>query len=171
LPEGAWNAGQALFFNHFMSYLDISTDADFDMGVIPVPKHDGTQTEYLTTSTFGAALWSVIRSAAGYEDLCTVLDTLASESYRTVTPRYFDTILAGRRDTKEDYDMLYKIREGIVIDGGRVITEPFDEMTFGIWRSAMRGDKNYLTLYNEQNFAEEVIAFNMLMKDMETIFG
>ncbi len=173
LPEGAWNNGDALFFNHFMSYLN--QDTSFEKGVIPVPMYDENQADigYLTTCTFGAAMWGVFRNAEGYEDLCTVLDVLASESYREVTPKYFDTVLAGRQNTKEDYDMLYKIRDGIVIDGGRVITDPFDEKTIIIWRLAMRGEQNYLTLYGERHttLAQEAGSLNTIMQSIEDVYG
>ena len=173
LTEGAWNNGQALFFNHFMRYLN--EDTSFEKGVIPIPMYDEDQANigYLTTCTFGAAMWGVFRNAEEYEDLCTVLDVLASESYRQVTPKYFDTVLAGRQNTKDDYDMLYKIREGIVIDGGRVITDPFDEETISLWRLAMRGEKNYLTLYEENRveFAQEAGALNTLMENIEDVYG
>ena len=171
LPEHAWNGGEAMFLNHFMSYLN--KDTSFEKGVVPVPMYDEDQEDYRTTCTFGAAMWSVVRGAAEYEDLCTVLDTIASESYRKVTPAYFDTVLAGRQNTKDDYDMLYMIRDSIVIDGGRVMTDPFNEETIKLWRRAMRGEKEYLTLYEaiEVTLAQQAAALNTLMATLEDLYG
>jgi len=166
-----WKGNQSLMYLGNLSY--VLEEVPFDKGVLPVPKHDQDQEDYLTCSGFPFAMWGIARSATNYDDLCYVLECLASESYRKITPAYFDQALQGRQDTQKDYNMLELIRQSAFIDGGRVMTKAFNEWTYYVFRGALAGPSEYLPYYaeHEEALKEQALALNSLILNMEQLYG
>jgi len=171
-PVALWGAGKALFYNGRV--FDMHRNVGFEVGLLPAPKYDTDQENYLTVPGFGYTMWGVMRSSnTDYEELCAVLECLASEGYRKVTPAYFDTTLAGRQETKNDYDMLYLIRANVVIDAGRVVDEAFKQHTWDVWRKSIASGNSFATQIESviRGMNEQATSLNSLMKNMEKIYG
>lgn len=169
--ERIWKNGRSLFF--MASVSGISREDTFEKGVLPLPKYDTVQEKYYTSPNFGYQLWGVARGTKiDYEELCGVLECLASEGYRKVTPAYFETTLANRQDSAEDYKMLYTIRDGIVIDGGRVMDSAFETNTWSIWRRCMMYGHEYLNYYDkyENSLTEQAVSLNSMMRNLEYLY-
>jgi len=167
-----YNSGNALFHHNQLTMLTIAKN--FDEGVLPAPKYDEEQPEYRCVPSFVYTMWCVVRGSANeYEDVCAVMECLASEGHRQTYPTYFDVIIAGREDSADDYDMLHIIHESLVIDGGRVISAPFNDNLFGLFRNAIAGERDYLSYYAgaARTITEQAIALNSLVRNYESMYG
>lgn len=116
--------GEAAFMiapaSTIMNYL---LDSEVDYGVLPMPKYDTTQKEYKTVCTNLTSLYSI--SANSTEEQAeragAVLECLASEGYRRVSPTVFDKCLKSRYAKDGETGRMYDIiRAGVVFDIGRV---------------------------------------------------
>ena len=89
-------------------------DMEDDFAIIPMPKLNETQTEYSATIHNGASAFAIPVTSQNSELAAAALEALCAESYRSVTPAYFDTALKGKysRDT-ETAEMLDLLMESI----------------------------------------------------------
>ena len=167
-----WKGQQSLMYMGGLGNL-LSDEIPFESGVLPMPKYDKDQEEYLTCTGFTYGIWGVTRNSTAHDDLFYVLECLASESYRKVTPVFFDQSLLGRQDTANDYEMLKLIRDSVMIDGGRVMTKAFDEWTYYVFRGALVSGIDYLGYYEkrEQALKDQAAALNTLVLNMEQLYG
>ena len=77
---------------------ELLRDMDSDFGIIPYPKLDEDQEEYMTLVHNGSTLFCVpvtIKSEK-LEIIGAVLESLAYEAYKTVTPAYFEVALKSK---------------------------------------------------------------------------
>lgn len=116
--------GEAAFMiapaSTIMTYL---LDSDVDYGVLPMPKYDTLQEEYKTVCTNLTSLYCI--SANSTEEQAkragAVLECLASEGYRRVSPTVFDKCLKSRYAKDGETGRMYDIiRAGVTFDIGRV---------------------------------------------------
>ena len=84
-------------------------DADFDLGILPFPKYDAAQENYISLDWGG--LMGVPASVRNPEMVGAVIELLAYESADTVIPAYYDVLLAGKLardpDTVAMMDILF----------------------------------------------------------------
>lgn len=71
-------------------------DMESDYGVLPYPLFNEFQDTYGTRVQDGVSLWCVPIDAHDAEMSGAVLEAFGSQSYRTVTPEYFDVVLKNR---------------------------------------------------------------------------
>ena len=92
-------------------------DMESDYGVLPYPLLNEAQKDYGTRVQDSLSLWSIPIDAKNTELSGAVLEALAAQSYRTVTPAYFDTALKNRysRDT-DTGEMVDLIKNSIYIN-------------------------------------------------------
>ncbi len=100
--------------------------------ILPIPKYEESQDtyySYLHDSFTGMA----IPATAPLYDLDVfgaVMEAMASESYRTVTPAYYETALKAKyAGSPESVDMLEMITKNVYIDGGAMYTNQLDKMS------------------------------------------
>ncbi len=103
---------------HGSTYL---RDMQDDYAIIPAPKLDESQENYLTTLHDGTTILGIPKTVtdevAG--PVTTVMEALAAESYKSLTPVYLDVALKNKytRDEKSA-EMIDLIRKNIVSDFG-----------------------------------------------------
>ena len=95
---------------------------DVEFGILPFPKYDEAQAEYLSLSWNG---FMMIPATASPEYAGAVSEALAAESYRLTVPAYYDVLLTSKvaRD-EESTEMIDIIYKGAVYDFA---------MNFGNW--------------------------------------
>lgn len=71
-------------------------DMEDDFAIIPMPKLDETQSEYSATIHDGSTVFGIPATCQNTELAAVGLEALAAESYRLVTPAYFDVALKGK---------------------------------------------------------------------------
>lgn len=82
-------------------------ETDFDYGVLPIPKYDESQSDYIVPIIHFVHSNFVTKLAKDPEMISTVLENLSAESYKTLRPAYFKKVLEGKRAQDEGtLDML-----------------------------------------------------------------
>ncbi len=106
-----------LFTFHFLSTTDDFRDMVNDYGILPIPKLDESQNGYSTTVHNGFSVMAIPVTCTRGDIAATYLEAACAESYRVVTPAYYDVALKIKyvRDP-EASDMLDRIVSGISFD-------------------------------------------------------
>lgn len=95
----------------------------FDYGILPYPKLDATQSDYI--STLQRNFYFLIPSTASNIDAsCAFLEAWSSLAYRQLQPEYFETTLKSRYSAEESMSRMYDIlRETLILDVGLIFTD------------------------------------------------
>ncbi len=100
------------------------SEMEDDFGVLPYPMLDETQDEYGTRVQDALSLWCVPIDAKNPEMSAAVLEALAAQSYRTVTPAYFDVALKNRYSRDEETaEMMDLIQDSALINFEQLYNE------------------------------------------------
>ena len=93
---------QVLYFSHIPEALQELRQSDNDFGIIPYPKYDAAQTDYVTPITHWAATFTAIPTMTTDPDrAAVVLNLLAAESCYELMPSLYEVVL----DVKYTRDM------------------------------------------------------------------
>ncbi len=109
---------KALFSPSYLSfYHDAYREMESDYGILPYPKFDEHQEKYSTRVQDGVSIWAVPITVQNLECVGATLEAMAAESYRTVTPAYFETALKSKYSRDEQsLEMLDIIRDGVMFN-------------------------------------------------------
>ncbi len=90
-------------------------DMEDTYGILPMPKFDETQTEYLTNAWDQYTVFSVPVTAPDTEFVGIIYEALSAETWRSVFPAYYDTALKSRYsadpEVAEIVDMIMEGRQ------------------------------------------------------------
>ena len=113
-------------------------DVSFDMSVLPFPKYDAEQEDYITTESFSYSIYMIPDDAKNKDMSGAVMEALASAAYRTTTPAIFEVSLKSRyalnNKTAQVYDL---IRGNICFDLGRMFGANLDNKTHVAFRNSI----------------------------------
>lgn len=96
-----FTSGNAIFnidvIYHYESGLAMMRNADFDIGMIPVPKYDANQANYKASVQDAHNVMSVMfytrSSDTHYEAISALLEALCKETYEDIRPFYFERMV------------------------------------------------------------------------------
>lgn len=143
-------AGNALFYNITGQLLTQTFyNSEMSYSIMPAPKYDEAQANYLTPVSFTHSMYCIPTSAANPNMSGAVLECMASEGYRQVTPALFESSFKYKYSQGEnDAKMFEFIRSGVVFDIGRPF---FDELggdsssPIRVWRQQIENGANRLS--------------------------
>lgn len=123
---------KSLFMDMTFYYIESLRDMDANFGIIPYPKYDENQNDYLSRIE-GCEFTCVPVTAADPERTSVILEAIASESAKSVLPAYYDIALKTKytRDD-ESMEMLDIIFNNRVFDLGDTIW--CDQLRDGVFR-------------------------------------
>ncbi|MBQ9112707.1 MAG: hypothetical protein IJY08_03910 [Clostridia bacterium] len=150
LTNDSWVAGNTLFFLSEYAQVPVWVqNGGPGFGVLPMPKYDESQQEYYTTVGFYHSQWAVPRVLQGDECVGAVLEVLASESYRKVTPAYFENLFQLRyADGSRESEMFASIKDSVVFDPGRAFSPAFGALTSMTFRNCLyASDTGWMSAY------------------------
>ena len=108
-----------LFMPHMLSGTDQLRDMTSDYGIVPMPKMDEAQKDYATFVHNGFTVFAIPTTCRIAETVAPFLEAMCAESYRTVTPAYYDVALKVKYARDEDAAaMLDLATQSIVFDFG-----------------------------------------------------
>ncbi|MBQ8510790.1 MAG: hypothetical protein IJ493_12875 [Clostridia bacterium] len=106
----AFSEGRVLFctgeFKDTSSYRDIDA---FDYGVVPFPKWDEAQENYSTTARATYSSFCIPLTTVDPNMSAAVLECFASESYRTVSPAYFENALKVKYSRDDETAQMFDL--------------------------------------------------------------
>jgi hypothetical protein len=112
-----FNEGRVLLMCNFVYSTEHLRAMEDDYGIIPYPKYDTDQQNYLSQLGTSTSMLFVPINTADTELTSKVMECLAFYGYKLVSPRYFEIALKEKYARDEDMkEMLDIIRQGATID-------------------------------------------------------
>ncbi|MBE6611222.1 MAG: extracellular solute-binding protein [Ruminococcaceae bacterium] len=114
--------GRTLFMSETLGHIANLRDGSFDFGILPMPKLDEKQENYISlTGSWGTLMTTIPKSCSDPERAGKVLDMMAYESSISLIEPYYDTWLTqkGVRD-EESAEMLQIIQDTRTINIGKM---------------------------------------------------
>lgn len=142
--------GRVLFDNNELQFaVNYLRASELDYGVLPMPKYDEEQQDYYTVMSFPYTLYGVPVDAGDPDMSSAVMEALASESYRTVSPALFETAFKAKYAQDDKTAQMFDIiRSSAVFDFGRVFNDSMQSMTYSLFRSAVAdSNTNWVSTY------------------------
>ena len=106
---------------------------DSEYGIIPIPKLNEEQKEYYSLAHDLFTVYGIVNSSVTdnmTDDLGAVLEAMAIESKRVVTPAYYEVALKGKyAKDQESWEMLDMIVNNLKINGGLIYTIKIKDLT------------------------------------------
>ncbi len=139
-------------------------EMESDYALIPLPKWDENQTDYYTFVHDQYSIVGIPLSVKNPSMVSAVMEALAAESYRYVTPAYYDLVLNGKylRDA-DSAEMLEIAIDGIKIDFGWIHTYSLSSCSQALIRNILYSSKS-------NNFASKYKSMQKIMtKTMEKL--
>ena len=141
--------GNSLLYNTTGQQLaQVYYNTDMNYSILPAPKYDEAQASYMTPVAFTHSMYCIPISSRDADMSGAVIECLASESYRTVTPALFESSFKYKYSKGEADSQIFEfIRSGVVFDIGRPF---FDELggdassPIRIWRMQIESGANFL---------------------------
>lgn len=130
-----------------------------DFGVLPIPKYDEAQENYITIPHDCYSLFSIPVTAAETDYIGATLEAMAAESYRTVTPAYLEVALKEKytRDIQSQ-QILDIIFEHISFNFGIVYSNSLQDVGH-FYRNIFNYVENPVSAYEkEQSSYEKALA-------------
>ncbi len=118
----AFREGRELFYMGGMFNFTNFRDIDFHIGYMPVPKYTAEQDRYYHfLSTGNSSCMAIPASADDYDDLGILIEAIACESKKSVSPVYYNKCVKGKdADTEDDENMLDIIFNSRCFDLGAI---------------------------------------------------
>lgn len=144
-----YSQGNSLFYNVSGEILSkYFRGSEIDYSILPAPKYDESQENYRTAVAFTHTMYCIPIDAKNTAKSGAVLECLASEAYRNVTPALFETAFKYQYSKNPlDAEIFEIIRDNVVFD----ISRPFFDSLGGdssspirVWRSQIESGTNQL---------------------------
>lgn len=153
--------GRALFTSHELSFaVSHLRDVEFTYGIVPYPKYDDAQENYVTITSFPYTLYGVPMDAKDPNMSAAVMEAMASESYRTVSPALFENAFKVKYSQDAQSSLMYDlIRSTVSFDFGRVYNNDLNGLTYSLFRTAIiNKDTNWASTIksNEKSMAKRL---------------
>ena len=152
--RNAFMEDRALFFDTEISYAtNYLRDSEASYGILPMPKYDEAQEGYHTAMSFPYTLYGIPTDVKNPEMSAAVLECLASESYRTVSPALFEVALKVKFSSDDDAGRMYDIIRGSAnFDFGRLFCANMGYLTYSLFRDAVvNGNTNWASTMKAQS--------------------
>ncbi|MBR5459366.1 MAG: hypothetical protein IKV53_00735 [Clostridia bacterium] len=118
-----------------------------EYGILPMPKFDETQKEYLTMVGGHHSVLAIPKTAKDTEFIGTIVEAMSAESWKTVTPTLYEIALKTRylRDS-ESKEIMDIIINNVVFDFGYVYNTGFSYILQNMMRE---GNSNFQSYYSK----------------------
>lgn len=152
----------ALFMPHMLSGTDQLRDMTSDYGIVPMPKLDETQENYATFVHNGFTVFAIPTTCRVAETVAPFLEAMCAESYRTVTPAYYDVALKVKYARDEDAAAMLDIAtQSIVFDFGYLYNQSISSST-SLFRSMFNApsniDKGFSNIAKKEKASNKLLA-------------
>ena len=155
--------GESLFCIGYLEFAENLRDMKDDFGIIPSPKYDEAQKKYLGLTQDGFSLFCIPITSERLDFVGAITETMAAESYRHLTPAYYETALKVKYARDEvTAQMLDIIRNGIYFDFGYVNTTSINGIHFLLRDMVERNNRDFLSTYEKRERQYEAALQKLL---------
>nr|MCR5681158.1 hypothetical protein [Clostridiales bacterium] len=145
-------------------------DMESDYGVLPYPMLNEAQGSYGTRVQDALSLWCIPIDAKDPDMSAAVMEALAAQSWRTVTPAYFDIALKSRysRDP-ETSAMMDLIKDSVYINFESLYNRAIGQPWFVLRNLMPQKDKNFASYWasNKKLLAKNLDKAIKKLKDLD----
>ena len=127
--------GQSLFYAGFLSdALLYFRDMKDDYGMLPFPKYDENQEHYYTSVSGGTGMLGIPLTVADPDFTGLITEALAIESYNSVRPAIYETVMENKLLRDEDSVEMYEtLLDGIRVEFAVVYHSSNSDIPFTLW--------------------------------------
>lgn len=138
-----------LYFNYAHNAASTFKDVPFKYSVLPCPKYDDSQEQYITTESFSYSIYMIPSDAKSFDKSGAVIEALASAGYRTTTPAVFELSLKSKYALNDKTVKVYDIiKSNVCFDLGRMFGANLDNKTHVAFRNAIAdNNRAWATVY------------------------
>lgn len=105
------------------------TDSDITYGILPTPKYNLAQEDYFTLMANTYTMYAITKNVANTDAASAVIEAMAQEGYRTVTPEVFEVALKARySDAPDDAVMFDILRNTTVFEIGLIFSDQISKI-------------------------------------------
>lgn len=142
--------GISLFWNDRCRQAITFAGQEVSYGIIPIPKYDEAQDGYATLLGNPFSLYGVPKDTLRPDMAGAVIECLASESYRTISPALYEVALKVKY-SQDDIaaEMFDTAKSAVVFDLGRILSSSLGAPA-GTWQSAITGSSAWTTVVKAQ---------------------
>ncbi|MBQ7983811.1 MAG: hypothetical protein IJ302_09575, partial [Clostridia bacterium] len=165
IPEQAtmFINGQSLFIDMPVFYLETLRAMDTDFGLVPYPKYDEAQGEYLSRIEGCEQTCIPVTNVARLEMTGVILEAMASDSAQNLVPAFYETLLKTKYARDNDSEAMLEIVFGNrVFDWGDTFW--CDNLRDTEFQSMFKADDRSLA----SRMAKVESKLNQLIEDMKT---
>ncbi len=147
--QAQYEKGNYLFMPGFASTMEDMTNTEFDVGIVPFPKYNEEQKEYMSLAWGGMmGVSGIIRNP---EMVGAVLELLSWESKNQVVPTYYDVLLKTRYahdpETRDMMDILFDSIVYEVVAAYFSMSPGLCELFYSAIQPARYGQRNFAAFY------------------------
>lgn len=159
--------GNSLFYNVTGQILSQDLrSADMNYSILPAPKYNEAQEKYRTAVAFTHTMYCLPIDIKNPAKSGAVLECMASEAYRRVTPALFETAFKYKYSNSQlDADNFEIIRDNVVFD----LCRPFFDLMGGDGSSPVRIWRNQITSGQNMLVSSGKVYEKMWVKSLATI--
>ena len=117
-------------------------------GILPMPKYDEEQENYVSTLANNFSLYGIsigVAEEEGRGEMCSaVLECLASESYRQISPILFETVMKLRYSPNAQTSQVYDIvRATVQFDLSRLFHKALENIPQNLFKNTIKDNKSW----------------------------
>ena len=126
------------------------TDAGFNFGILPIPKYDESQENYATLLGNPFSLYAIPKDSVTPDMAGAVLECMASESYRKISPALYEVALKLKYSQDDVSAKMFDIaKSSVVFDLGRILSNALSGPA-STWQKAITGSVSWTTTIKAQ---------------------
>jgi len=131
---------QARSFNTLSN--ELYRNSEYTFGFLPFPKYDEQQEQYYSFMEYSMPMISIPKDAKDPVMSSAVIELLAAEGLRLLTPAYFETVMKVKyADSPEDAAMFDLIRSSVTFDLGCVFLNSMNQIA-ALFRNTVNDNKS-----------------------------
>lgn len=153
---------QILFFSGHIINMEGFREMESDYGIVPIPKFDENQENYVTNVRDTYSMVTIPVTCPDIDMTGAALEAMASESYRTVTPVYFNIALKDKYSRDErTAEMINIIHQSVAHDFGISVTSYLNYISHTFQHCIENTTNEFGSLYASRIVAAETGLANL----------
>lgn len=154
--------GLSLFWNDRCRTAITLSGSNMNYGIVPIAKYDEVQEQYATAIGHPCSLYGVPLDTQKLDMTGAVLECMASESYRQVSPALYETAFKLKYSQDDVSAKMFDIaRSTVVFDLGRFMSSALSNPTWK-WQDAITGTTAWTTIVKQNQGAWNKKLDNLL---------
>ena len=135
--------GLSLFWNDRCRQAITFASNEVSYGIIPIPKHDESQENFATLLGNPFSLYGVPKDSLDTDMAGAVIECMASESYRTISPALYEVALKAKYSQDDIASKMFDISKStVVFDLGRILSSSLGGPA-GTWQNSIVGTASW----------------------------